>query len=510
MEGTYILSCYDAKRWYTFANCWLHQGKTEQAIACYERSLKLQPNYIPGYYKLADLFKQQQRHSQSLTMYQRALDLGATEIWLPSHIETLIIERGDFADIDQRFEQCMASRLHRNHQGFTNRSTSGAEKSLLLYTNCPGTYGAEQVNHLLMCNLLKQGYRITCVQSFANHYLIDERKTLGIEHIWLKKDAHNFLYSLTNVLEVVQILELIQPDLIIFADGEPTANLAANHVAMRLGIPFIKVIHCVNAGWADRFSAYLPLLPDIYRAASTVISVSQANLQLLRDRYHLPEDIGQVVYNGRGKAYFAQRDQGAGLRIRQALGIPPSATVVLTTARLVTSKGHQHQLAAIKLLQKMPLWGSLYFVWAGSGPDESMLKAQVDELGISDYVKFVGERSDVCDLLDAADIFVLTSHFEGMPLSIMEAMAKEVPVAATSISGIPEALGKTGKLLPDPTINPEETAMCLADAIETWAANPSLRAKAAAACKQRALELFQGVNMLESYFSIIKKSLTED
>lgn len=61
---------------------------------------------------------------------------------------------------------------------------------------------------------------------------------------------------------------------------------------------------------------------------------------------------------------------------------------------------------------------------------------------------------DVAGLLDAADEFVVPSHHEGMPLSIMEAMTKGLAVAAKSVSGIPKELGLTGWLLPDPTIDP--------------------------------------------------------
>jgi glycosyltransferase involved in cell wall biosynthesis len=115
----------------------------------------------------------------------------------------------------------------------------------------------------------------------------------------------------------------------------------------------------------------------------------------------------------------------------------------------------------------------------------------VADLGLGDHVRFLGHRWDIADWYDAADIFILSSELEGMPLSVMEAMAKRVPVIATAVSGTPEELGDTGKLLPNPLKDSHGVIRELADTIEHWAADPELRRQVGARGHERAVQLFR-------------------
>lgn len=86
-------------------------------------------------------------------------------------------------------------------------------------------------------------------------------------------------------------------------------------------------------------------------------------------------------------------------------------------------------------------------------------------------------------------------------------MAKGLPVIATGVSGTPEALGQTGKLLPDPGISPQETVRGLTTTIEAWAADSGLRRITGQACKKRAEEMFREERMLEEYLEIVRCTL---
>ena len=59
---------------------------------------------------------------------------------------------------------------------------------IVFYSDCPGVWGAEQINHSIMCGLAASGYRVTCVQSRASHHLIDARARAGIGHVWIADD----------------------------------------------------------------------------------------------------------------------------------------------------------------------------------------------------------------------------------------------------------------------------------------------------------------------------------
>jgi glycosyltransferase involved in cell wall biosynthesis len=390
-------------------------------------------------------------------------------------------------------------------------TSSPSTKRILLYTDCPGIYGASQWNHSLIMKLTDLGYHVSCAQCQASHHLIEQRNQRGIEHFWL--DDRNLYFpslptrAFSNTSEYTTIFTQAKPDLIIFSDGFPVSNIVAKKIAIEMGIPYITIIHCVTKSWAKKFVAYLHYLPEIYQHSREIFTVSQDNLNLLHQNFKLPSNVGQVIYNGIPQQYFSLPNLEVAARLRQELNISHDSVICFTAARLDLVKGYHYQMSAIQQLQQREIWHKLYFVWAGSGSLSLRFQDLADEIGISDRVKFIGERSDIPDLLDAADIFILPSQFEGMPLAIMEAMAKGKPVIATAVSGIPEELGETGKLLPDPNIYPEATIQELALTIENWATNPQLRSDIGQACKHRAEQMFKEERMLQEYITIIEKLL---
>jgi glycosyltransferase involved in cell wall biosynthesis len=372
--------------------------------------------------------------------------------------------------------------------------------------------GAEQINHLLMCGLATFGYRMTCAQYKASHYLIAERKSIGIHHVWLAMDdvydVENKPRSLNDYIEPQNLLTTVKPDLVIFGDGCPLSSLTAKLVAARMGVPYIALVHCVTPAWAQHFAPYLENLAVAYESAAAVIAVSQDNLDVLHQRFGLPAQKGQVIYNGRPAAFFAAAEPTARQELRRQLGIPSEAIVCFTSARMDFVKGYQHQIEAIQQLLQSDIWSRLYFVWAGGGSIESRIRAMALRVNQSDgHIKFLGERADVPELLSIADMFILPSYFEGMPLSIMEAMAKGVPVMATAVSGVPEELGPTGKLLPNPELNPEATVNAMITTIYLWAKDDKLRQEIGRQCKDRAEEHFRAERMVAQYLRAVDRAL---
>jgi glycosyltransferase involved in cell wall biosynthesis len=118
--------------------------------------------------------------------------------------------------------------------------------------------------------------------------------------------------------------------------------------------------------------------------------------------------------------------------------------VVLTLARLVGRKGLGTLLDAAALVP------GVVFAIAGEGEDRSVLETRIRQLGLGDRIRILGQRDDIPALLASCDLFVLPSLFEGLPLSILEAMAAGKPVIATAVPGTREAVseGKTGLLFP--------------------------------------------------------------
>lgn len=124
---------------------------------------------------------------------------------------------------------------------------------------------------------------------------------------------------------------------------------------------------------------------------------------------------------------------------RLSLRIPEDVRVLVTVARFTPQKGYEFLLRATS--EVVARGQKIHVVLVGDGPDRPKMEALARELEISGTVQFLGEREDVADLLTSADLFVLPSLFEGLPLVILEAMALGLPVVATRIGGTLEALG---------------------------------------------------------------------
>jgi len=381
-------------------------------------------------------------------------------------------------------------------------------KHVLLYTDDPEFGGVAQWNHNILLALAKHGYRVSCVQTRCASPLVKEREAVGVRHHWLDYDTgKEFGRTLEDPSDADAIFRQDRPDLVVFADCCPVSNMAARQAALDLGIPYVTVVHFVAPYLAKNFARHLPALALQHAGARAVVAVSENNLQLLHQLFGTPATQGRVIHNGRPPRFFAPQDPSVRQRLRAEQNIPADAVVCFTAARLTGVKGFAYQLEAIKLLQKTPAGKNVYFVWAGDGDQREAIAQQVANLHATDNVRLLGHRWDVADWYDAADIFVLSSELEGMPLSIMEAMAKGIPVVATAVSGTPEELGDTGKLLPNPAVDPQGVVRQLAETIELWAKNPAIRQEQGRRGHERAERMFREELMIERIMAMLEEQL---
>jgi glycosyltransferase involved in cell wall biosynthesis len=130
------------------------------------------------------------------------------------------------------------------------------------------------------------------------------------------------------------------------------------------------------------------------------------------------------------------------------LGVPPDAVVVGSLTRMRVRKGVEEFLRA--MAQICAARPEVHVVIAGDVELDDELQALVAAAGLGDRLHLLGRRSDVPDVLSAFDVFVLSSHGEGMSNAILEAMAMELPVVATDVGGTGEVVGEgvTGHLVP--------------------------------------------------------------
>jgi glycosyltransferase involved in cell wall biosynthesis len=196
-----------------------------------------------------------------------------------------------------------------------------------------------------------------------------------------------------------------------------------------------------------------------------------------------------AIGNGSDPQRFRPETQGEGVRarIRAELGTPPDRPAIAMIGRLVAEKGYPELFRAMKAAPDAELWvvgERLASDHAQSiARDVATVEADPD---LASRVRFLGYRADVPDLLRAADAFVLPSHREGMPRSIVEAMLTGLPVIATDIRGSREEVldGETGLLVP---VRDEKA---LGEAIAKIAGDSALRARLGEAGLRRARALY--------------------
>jgi glycosyltransferase involved in cell wall biosynthesis len=371
----------------------------------------------------------------------------------------------------------------------------------------PGLGGVAQYNHALLCALARRGWAVTSAQSHADTPEIRHQAELGVRHAWIGFDTSaDFARALHDIDDARRILGQHHPDIVVFSNGCPLSNLAAQRAALEAGLPFVVVEGFADASLAQRFADHLDELARHYQHARAVVAVSEHNLRVLRESFRLPPDKGQVIRYGRPPEFFAPVRPDVRRRLRTEWGADDGDLVCLCAARLDPVKGHHIQLEALRRLHGTPALNRLRLVWAGDGPLRDSLTAAARDLGLEGRVTFLGRRRDVADCLDAADAFVLTSLAEGMPLAIMEAMAKALPVCATAVGGVPEQLGDDGRLLPDPRADPEGAADALAATLAAWADDPDARRAEGQTLRRRAEIHFREERMVAETLHLLDRA----
>lgn len=227
------------------------------------------------------------------------------------------------------------------------------------------------------------------------------------------------------------------------------------------------------------------------RRSAALVGVSEATARDLRSTLRLSEDEVRVVHNG---IPFRAGDRSA---LRAELDLSADDLLLVAVGNLYPVKGHAVLLHALGGLQRS---GEIANVpWrlaiAGRGEEEKKLRALAKEEGIADRVALLGFRTDVPDILAAADVFVMPSLSEGLPLALVEAMAAGLPVVVSEVGGVPEVAVAGREAILVPPGDPARLGAGLATLLRDRRAR---REMGAAAC-ERALRDFSVSTMCEAY-----------
>ena len=126
------------------------------------------------------------------------------------------------------------------------------------------------------------------------------------------------------------------------------------------------------------------------------------------------------------------------LKTRISLNIDDDSLVIIHVGRFSPQKNHRLLIESFsRVLSKI---NNVKLVIVGDGDLRPEIEGIVNRNGLNNHIKFLGVRKDIADLLSASDIFVLSSDWEGLPLTVIEAMAAGKPVVATAVGGVPELI----------------------------------------------------------------------
>lgn len=209
------------------------------------------------------------------------------------------------------------------------------------------------------------------------------------------------------------------------AEGFSCKSITTVHSIMSLDYPVAwkRILFGAFEKWTWPYVDQFILVSEAMKGEFLKTGLPKEKLNVVHNAIELPEEPQEHV---------------PVTNLRELLGVDEDTVIIGTVARLHPVKGHTYLLKAIqKIVKECP---NVVFAWFGDGDLYEELQAEARELGVDSYVRMLGYRKDVPDLLPQLDVFVLPSLSEGLSLAILEAMAVRVPSVVTAVGGSPEII----------------------------------------------------------------------
>lgn len=252
-----------------------------------------------------------------------------------------------------------------------------------------------------------------------------------------------------------ELIAKLQPSLVHTTLFE--ADLAGRRAAARLGIPCISSL--VNTAYSSTESNSDGLGRAKVRAAQAVDAltarrvarfhaVTQHVATVMARRLLIPAHKIEVIPRGRDPEVLGRRSDARRERVRRGLGVPDDVPIILAVGRQEPQKGFDVLLEAMPIVRGEIPDGRVLFAGRSGRATETLTKLASSH-GLADITQFLGRRDDVPDLLAAADVFAFPSLWEGAAGTLLEAMALECPIVASTLPTLLETVdASTAELVP--------------------------------------------------------------
>ena len=315
--------------------------------------------------------------------------------------------------------------------------------------------GAETMCENLTYALKKQGHEVNVVSLYNEHTPISDRmEQAGVEILYLDKKLG---MDVSMVPKLAKIMGRMRPDAV------HTHLDVVKYAAMAAKLAGVKTcIHTVHNVAEKEAEGLARKINKVYfnLGLATPVALSPEVQQTISDVYGLPKEKVPVIYNGVDLSKCLPKESyGAG-----------ETFTFVHIGRFNEQKNHKGLLEAFgKVLAVYP---NCRLNLLGDGELREEMEHYATELGIREAVNFLGSQSNVYPYLHDADAFLLPSNYEGMPMTIIEAMGTGLPIVGTRVGGVPDMLkdGESGLLT---AVN----AVAVAEACEKLVSDEALRVK---------------------------------
>lgn len=265
---------------------------------------------------------------------------------------------------------------------------------------------------------------------FSSGLLSQEAQGLGISTHTLGVSS---MLSPKLMLGLYRYLKAESPDIVHTHGGR--ANLYGRLAAKLAGVPLvITTVHShtdldYTSPWQNLWFSTVDRAT--WGLADGLIAVS-GELQRALLRRGIKQSKARVVHNG------IEDIDSKRLRLHEEFDLPATSAVLCAVGRFVPVKRFDLLILAMRTVVDTHPQAVLLMV--GDGPLEQQLRDSVAHLGLGAHVRFTGYRHDARSIMESSTAFVMSSEMEGLPIVLLEALAGEVPIVATSVGGIPEVV----------------------------------------------------------------------
>lgn len=298
------------------------------------------------------------------------------------------------------------------------------------------TIGGAQIHvYDLAKKMHEQGHDVTVLVGGKGVFynLLAENGLNVIELKKLKREL-NIIIDFLAVIELIKIFRKTEPNLVTLHSSK--AGLIGRIACFLLRVPTIFTVHgwSFAEGISERKRKVFAFLEKLLGKISThIITVSEADKKLALDLNVVNQSHMTAIHNGVKPLKKINQFRKT------------NTFKLISVARFSEQKDHETLLRALSLVSNRQWELDL----VGDGPLENDMVELAEKLGISGNLNFLGLRKDVPDLLSQADMFVLISNWEGLPLSILEAMSIGLPIIASDVGGVNESVkdGFNGRII---------------------------------------------------------------